>query len=63
MSTFFHQVDEDFPAASGFQIERDAALVGVEQNEVVGIDAGFFGCAPASLLAFFRLFDFDHVGA
>ena len=56
-------LDEDFLAAFGLEVEGDAALVGVEQHEVMRIDAGLFGQQPAALLAHFGRLDLDHVGA
>ena len=57
------QVDEHRAALLALEVERDAAFVGVEQNEVVGIDARLFGEQPAALLAHLRRLDLDHVGA
>src|SRR5579862_8675829 len=56
------QVDEHRAALLALEVERDAAFVGVEQNEVVGIDALLFSEQPATLLAHLRRLDFDHVG-
>src|SRR6185295_8344009 len=58
-----HQLAEDLAAVVALQIERDAALVRVEQQEVVRIDALLLGQQPPTLLAHLRRFDFDDVRA
>jgi hypothetical protein len=50
-------------AALVLQIARHAPFVGVEEHEVVRVDAGLVGRGMTSLLAMERLFDLDHVGA
>src|SRR5271154_7363219 len=45
------QVDEHRAALLALEVERNAAFVGIEQNEVVRIAALLFGEQPASLLA------------
>ena len=47
----------------GLQVERQAALVGVEQQEEQAVGAGLFEMHGARDIARFRLFELDHVGA
>src|SRR5271165_3669177 len=59
----FDQPAQNGAPLVGLQIGGDAALVGVEQHEVLGIDALFVGRRAAALLAPGRLLDLDHLGA
>src|SRR6516165_9493061 len=59
----FDQPAQNGAPLVGLQIGGDALLVGVEQHEVLGIDALFVGRCAAALLAPGRLFDLDHLGA
>jgi len=58
-----HHVVEHRLALLRFQVQRDGALVGVEQQEVAAVDAGLLGASVASGIALPRLFHLDHVGA
>ena len=59
----FDQPAEDRAPLFGLQIGSDAALIGVEQHEIVGIDAFLVGRGAAALLAPGRLLDLDDLGA
>ena len=54
---------EDLAAAFAAEVQRDAALVGVEQHEVVRIHARRVGGRTAPLVAAFRILDLDDIGA
>src|ERR1700730_26219 len=56
-----YQFDENFLAALVLEVERDRALVGVEQHEVVRVDAGLLGQLPSPLLSGPRIFQLDYV--
>ena len=58
-----HHVEEHRLALLRFQVQRDGALVGVEQQEVAAVDTGLLGATVAAGIALPRLFDLDHVGA
>ncbi len=57
------QIEEHRLAALVLEVERDTALVGVEQDEVVGVGAGLFGRQPAALIPRAGTFQLDHVRA
>src|SRR5262249_50068196 len=51
-----HEVPENLAAFVALQIERDAALVRVEQHEVIRVDTLLLGQQPPPLLAHLRRF-------
>ena len=57
------QPAQDGAALFGLQIGGDAALVGVEQHEIMRVDPLLVGRGAAALLALGRLLDLDHLGA
>ena len=57
------QVEEDGLALGVFQVESDRPLVGVEEEEVVGVDAGPARSGAAAGVAALGLLDLDDVGA
>ena len=57
------QVEEDGLALGVFQVEGDRPLVGVEQEEVVGVDAGPARPGAAAGVAALGLLDLDDLGA
>ena len=57
------QVEEDGLALGVFQVEGDRPLVGVEQEEVVGVDAGPARPGAAAGVASLGLLDLDDLGA
>ncbi len=56
------QLQEHRLAALVLEVKRDAALVGVEQDEIKRIDAGALAYRPASLFASAGTLDLDYVG-
>ena len=54
-----HQIKQQLLATLGLEVERDAALVGVEVEEVVRVARGAGNCAPG--IAASRIFDLDDV--
>src|SRR6266478_4400167 len=59
----FDQPAQNGAPLVGLQIGGDALLVGVEQHEVLGINALLVGRRAAALLAPGRLLDLDHLSA
>src|SRR6266851_3394586 len=58
-----HQPAQNGATLLMLEIGGDAALVGVEQHEVMRVDPLLVGRGAASLLALGRLLDLDHLGA